>query len=268
MMLAPRKKCNAKVWMLSVEQIVPSPFQARTQFEEQELSGLAVSILEHGLLQPITVRKVHGGYELVAGERRLRACRMAGLKQVPAILRDYPDDQTAALGLVENLQRQDLNPFEQARGIREMIQRWGCTQEQAAKRLGMAQPTLNNKLRLLQLPEELQQFCLEHHLGERHARAVIRLENPEQQAKALQQFVAGGMNARQADALVDGMLQQKPEKPKRRMMVKDVRIFANTIQKAIQVMVEAGIPASARKQEGEDYLEYIVHIPLQKTGGA
>ena len=146
-----RKKSAGKIFLLPVDDIHPSPYQARTSFDEAELAGLAQSIRENGLLQPITVRKTENGYELVAGERRLRACKLAKMSTIPSILCDYSDHRTAALGLLENLQRADLNPFEQAQGLRDVMVLWDCTQAEAAKRLGMAQPTLANKLRLLQL---------------------------------------------------------------------------------------------------------------------
>ena len=147
-----RRKQAGKIYSLPIDQIRPSPFQARKEFDEQELAALAVSIRENGLLQPISVRKMSdGGYELVAGERRLRACRLAKMTTIPAILCTYADEQTAALGLLENLQRADLNPFEQAQGLKDVMVLWDCTQAEAAKRLGMAQPTFANKLRLLQL---------------------------------------------------------------------------------------------------------------------
>lgn len=136
------KKSAGKIYTLPVESIRPSPFQARTVFDEKELAGLAQSIRENGLLQPISVRKVEGGYELVAGERRLRACKLARMETIPAILCDCGDQRTAALGLLENIQREDLNPFEQAQGLRDVIALWDCTQAEAAKRLGMAQPPL------------------------------------------------------------------------------------------------------------------------------
>ena len=132
-----RKKSAGKIYTLPIESIQPSPFQARTNFNEQELAGLAASIRENGLLQPIAVRKKEDGYELVAGERRLRACKMAKMQTIPAILCDYADDKTAAMGLLENLQRENLNPFEQAQGLRDVMVLWDCTQAEAAKRLGM-----------------------------------------------------------------------------------------------------------------------------------
>ena len=136
--------------MLPVDCIEPSPYQARTAFDEPEIAALAVSILQNGLLQPISVRRVGiRKYQLVAGERRLRACRLAKLEKVPAILADYDDSESAALGLLENLQRSQLDPFDTARGIKEVIRLWGCTQAEAARRLGLSQPALANKLRLL-----------------------------------------------------------------------------------------------------------------------
>ena len=168
-----RKKQAGKIYFLPIDQIRPSPFQARREFSEQELAALAQSIRENGLLQPISVRKVSdGGYELVAGERRLRACRLAKMNTIPAILCDYDDERTAALGLLENIQRADLNPFEQAQGLKDVMVLWDCTQAEAAKRLGMAQPTLANKLRLLQLNADQRQFVLDNSLTERHASCV------------------------------------------------------------------------------------------------
>ena len=198
-----RRKPVGKVVALPVDQIEPSPYQARRTFNEEELAGLAASIRENGLLQPVTVRRLGPDrYELIAGERRLRACKLAGMEQVPAILRDYQDDQTAALGLLENIQRADLNPFEQARGLQDVLALWGCTQAEAAKRLGMAQPTLANKLRLLQLTADQQQFILDNHLTERHARAVLRL--PEnRRSEALITISRRRMNARTADRYVE-----------------------------------------------------------------
>ena len=156
-----RRRSAGKIVQLPVEDIHPSPYQARTTFDEHELAGLAQSIRENGLLQPITVRKTDSGYELVAGERRLRACKLAKMGTIPSIVCNFTDQRTAALGLLENLQRADLNPFEQAQGLRDVMVLWDCTQAEAAKRLGMAQPTLANKLRLLQLTGDQRQFILE-----------------------------------------------------------------------------------------------------------
>ena len=254
-----RRKSAGKIYQLPVEAIRPSPFQARTSFNEQELAGLAQSIRENGLLQPISVRRVEGGYELVAGERRLRACKMARMPTIPAILCDYPDERTAALGLLENLQREDLNPFEQAQGLRDVIVLWDCTQAEAAKRLGMAQPTLANKLRLLQLTADQRQFVLDNGLTERHARAVLRL--PEnRRSEALITIAKRRMNARATDLYIEQLLNETPGRH-RISMVKDVRIFVNTIDHAIRLMTDNGVPATAHREERDGYIEYTVRIP-------
>ena len=254
-----RRKSAGKIYQLPVEAIRPSPFQARTSFNEQELAGLAQSIRENGLLQPISVRRVEGGYELVAGERRLLACKLAKMPTIPAILCDYPDERTAALGLLENLQREDLNPFEQAQGLRDVIVLWDCTQAEAAKRLGMAQPTLANKLRLLQLTADQRQFVLDNGLTERHARAVLRL--PEnRRSEALITIAKRKMNARATDLYIEQLLNETPGRH-RISMVKDVRIFVNTIDHAIRLMTDNGVPATAHREERDGYIEYTVRIP-------
>ena len=250
-----RKKPVGRVVALPAEQIEPSPFQARRTFDEAELAGLAASIRENGLLQPVTVRRLGPDrYELVAGERRLRACRLAGMEKIPAIIRDCEDHETAALGLLENIQRADLNPFEQARGLQDILALWDCTQAEAARRLGMAQPTLANKLRLLQLTE-------------RHARAVLRLPD-NRRSEALIYISAHKLNARATDRYVEQLLNAPPRPPRRRLpMVKDVRIFVNTIDHAIRLMTDNGVPATARREEGDGYIEYTVRIPTGTGGG-
>lgn len=254
------KKTAGKVYLIPIDQIRPSPFQARRSFEEPELAGLAQSIRENGLLQPITVRKTPEGYELVAGERRLRACRMAKMQEIPALLCSYEDAQTAALGLLENLQRTDLNPFEQAQGLRDVLILWDCTQAEAAKRLGMAQPTLANKLRLLQLTADQRQFVLDNQLTERHARAVLRL--PEnRRSEALITIAKRRMNARQTDLYIEQLLNSTGKSRHRISMVKDVRIFVNTIDHAIRLMTDNGVPATSHREEKDGYIEYTVRIP-------
>ena len=256
-----RRKQAGKIYSLPIDQIRPSPFQARKEFSEQELAALAQSIRENGLLQPVSVRKMpDGGYELVAGERRLRACRMAKMDTIPAILCSYADEQTAALGLLENIQRTDLNPFEQAQGLKDVMVLWDCTQAEAAKRLGMAQPTFANKLRLLQLNADQRQFVLNNNLTERHARAVLRL--PEnRRSEALINIAKRRMNARQTDLYIEQLLNTPAKGRHRVSMVKDVRIFVNTIDHAIRLMTDNGVPATAHREEKDGYIEYTVRIP-------
>ena len=260
-----KKDKPGKIVTLPVAQIEPSPYQARTAFDETEIAALAVSILHNGLLQPISVRRtgIHK-FQLVAGERRLRACRLAKLEKVPAILTDYNDTESAALGLLENIQRTQLDPFDTARGIREVIRLWGCTQAEAARRLGLSQPALANKLRLLSLTPEQQQLCTGGGLTERHARAVLRLPESRRTA-ALEKMVRDKLSVREADRLVDAMLAAPKDAPgpcRRTVpMVGDVRLFVNTLQHAVDMMTQKGINAVTSCGQGDGYLEYTVRIP-------
>jgi ParB family chromosome partitioning protein len=252
-------KPKGKLICVEAEKVDPSPYQARREFNPEQLAELAASIQENGLLQPITVRRFEGHYQLIAGERRLRACIMAGLKHVPAILYDPTDAQAAALGLLENIQRRDLDPFEQARGIRDVMSLWACSQAETARRLGISQPTLANKLRLLQLSDAQQKFILQNDLTERHARAALRLPDALRD-QALGYMASHRLTARAADTYVDALLDARP-KPRKMPMIKDVRIFVNTINHAIRLMTENGVPASTTKRETEAYIEYTVRIP-------
>ncbi len=261
------KQKPGKVLMLPVDAIEPSPYQARTAFDDTEIAALAVSILQNGLLQPISVRRVGiRKYQLIAGERRLRACRLAKLDRVPAILADWNDCESAALGLLENIQRSQLDPFDTARGIREVIRLWGCTQAEAARRLGLSQPALANKLRLLSLTTEQQQICTANHLSERHARAVLRLPDSRRTA-ALEKIAREGMSVREADKLVETMLTAAPGEAspcrKTTPMVRDVRLFVNTLQHAVDLMAQKGIPATTTCGKRDGCLEYIVRIPVE-----
>ena len=205
---------------------------------------------------------VDGRWQLIAGERRLRACRLAGMRTIPAIVYHFEDEKTAALSLLENIQREQLNPFEQARALRELLDLWGCTQEAGARRLGIAQPTLANKLRLLTLTPAQQEFCVAQNLTERHARAVLRLPTEELRSKALKAAAQRGYTVQQTEAMVERVLSARP-KPKRKLMVKDVRIFVNTIEHALKVMTGSGIPATATRNESDEYIEYVVRIPTR-----
>ena len=260
----------ARVQMLPVEQIEASPYQARTTFDDTEIAALAVSILQNGLLQPVSVRRtgVHK-YQLIAGERRLRACRLARLERVPALVVDYTDSESAALGLLENLQRAQLDPFDTARGIREVIRLWGCTQAEAARRLGLSQSALANKLRLLSLTPAQQQLCLANRLTERHARAALRLPENRRTA-ALEKMARDGLSVREADKLVDTMLAapKNAPSPARRSvpMVRDVRFFVNTLQHAVDMMTQKGIAATATCGRRDGCLEYTVRIPVGEDG--
>ena len=251
-------KDKLKLTRLPVSRVLPNPSQPRKVFDQEELESLAQSIKENGLLQPVTVRRENGAYFLIAGERRL-----AGLKEIPALVADCPPEDSAVLALLENIQRQDLQMFEQAAALQSLLGEWHITQEEAAKRLGISQSYLANKLRLLRLSQEEQREILSFKLTERHARALLRVEDPAAREKILRQAGERHLNVAQTEELVAAVVQPKDpvEKPKRRFIAKDIRLFINTIDHAVDAMKTAGIQAKAEKTETEDYIECTVRIP-------
>lgn len=260
-----------KLIQLPPESIRANPAQPRQEFEKEALESLAESIRQNGLLQPVAVRRTQdGGYELIAGERRLRACRIAGLKLVPCILSGCDARQSAILALLENLQRRDLGVFEEAEGLRRLVEEWGVTQEEAAARLGKSQSSIANKLRLLRLTEEERTLITEAGLTERHARALLRLPDEEERLAVLHTVIERKMNVAQEEAYITQLLSEKdkPEKPRRRIVVRDVRIFLNTIHHAVDVMKQNGIQAQSWKRETDQYLEYIVRIASPHSSAA
>ncbi|WP_316631419.1 ParB/RepB/Spo0J family partition protein [uncultured Ruminococcus sp.] len=256
-----------KVLNIATIQIRPNRTQPRRNFDEKELKSLSRSIVENGILQPLVVRRINSTeFELIAGERRLRAAVMAGLNKVPCVIHKCNDKDSALLALIENLQRTDLNMFEEARGIARLIRKYGLTQEQAAIKLGKKQSTIANKLRLLRLGFEEQEWIMTAHLSERHARTLLRINNEALRREVLSRIIAEGLSVTQAEELVNQVLMKKPEeepahKPERKMAIKDVRIFVNTINKAVDTMRLSGINAISRRNETDDYIEYTVKIP-------
>lgn len=260
-----RKPVQAVV-SLPVEEIDPNPAQPRVYFDEQELGRLAGSIRENGLLQPLTVRKSGKRYTLIAGERRLRALKQAGISHAPCIIVEASDRQAAVLALIENIQRSGLNYFEEAAAFKNLITEWGLSQQELGKKLGMSQPSIANKLRLLRFDSGIRALILEHNLNERQARALLRLETPQQIQRAVEAISARKLNVAQTENYIQSMLEaeQEAKKPHKRFhpIVKDVRLFFNTMNKAISLMNAGGIGASAKKVEKEDCIEYVVRIPL------
>ena len=199
---APSFESDTRIETLPLREIEPEPGQPRKTFDDETLAELSASIAEHGLLQPIAVRpKPSGGYLIVAGERRWRASRMAGLTEVPVIVKDVTDEQAMELALVENLQREDLDPVEEAAGIRELMTRCDLTQEQAARKLGKSRSALANSLRLLSLPETVLELLKSGFITIGHAKVVLGLPTPELQEEAAQMIADNQLNVRQAEAL-------------------------------------------------------------------
>ncbi len=256
-----REKTVNRVVLLDISEIQPNPAQPRKAFDPDSLTSLAESIRKNGILQPITVRKnQRGQYELIAGERRLRASKIAGLSQIPAIIMETGDQDSALFALLENLQREDLNYFEQATALSAAIVEWNITQEEAAQRLSMAQSTVANKIRLSRIPKKQQEQILNGGLTERHARSLLRITDDQKREEAIEEIIRRKLNVSQTERYVEGLLNGKTRR-RRIPVVKDVRIFLNTINKALEVMKNAGIQAEAEKKDDGSCIEYIVRIP-------
>lgn len=261
-------KNESKITEIPIIKIRPNKSQPRKQFSETELVSLSHSISENGILQPLTVRKVSAmEYELVSGERRLRAAAMAGQKKVPCIIVKCSDKESAIYALLENLQRTDLGYFEEARGISRLIRRYGLTQQQAAQKLGKTQSTIANKLRLLRLSSEEQEWIENAGLSERHARTLLKLDSEKVRRDALSRVINESLTVAQTEALVS-LLSETPlkhsGKGKSKAVIKDIRIFENTINKAIDTMRQAGIEAQTLHSDNADYIEYTIKIPKTK----
>ena len=264
-----KEKTEERVMQIPVEAIRPNPHQPRVRFVNAELRALAESIRQNGILQPLSVRCVEDGYELIAGERRLRAAKMAGLETVPCLVMEINDRNSAILALVENIQREDLNCFEEATALEKLISIYGMTQEDAAMRLGRAQSTIANKLRLLRLSEEERAFILEHGLTERHARTLLRIGSEEDRRQVLEKIVRLGLNVEKTERYIDTLIGERREQEnlrKRSALFKDVRLFVNTINHAVETMRTVGIDANAQKTQYFDRIEFHIVIPLHPEG--
>ncbi len=200
---------------LNIDDIEPNRAQPRKAFDEKALNELAESISQYGVLQPLLVRpRKDGSYQIVAGERRWRAAKLAGLKEVPVTVRDLSDDETAAIALIENLQREDLNPIEQAQGLSELIENYGLTQEEAAYRVGKSRPAVANVLRLLKLPDDIRDMVAEGKISEGHARAILGFENEEDMRYAASLIVKDKATVRDIEKMAKAKSAKKPRKAK------------------------------------------------------
>ena len=244
---------------LPMEDIAPNKYQPRQYFDEEGLEELKNSILEHGLLQPITVRKISGGYELVSGERRFRAAQLAGLKVIPSIIIQSNERQSAILSLLENLQREDLTFFEIAQSYERLIHEQGMTQSEVAEQMGKSQSSVANKLRLLRLPTLVRKFIRDYDLTERHARVLLRLHTEQEQLDAVKEICLKSMTVAEAEKLIDSML----EPPKKVPEIKgagNLAFFKNTVKKAIDIMKKGGIDAEMEETDFEWGTEYKIHV--------
>lgn len=252
---------SGKVLFLSVDAIFPNPDQPRSVFSELELQELSNSIREMGILQPLTVRRKDGSWVLIAGERRLRAAKLAGLTEVPC-LSVQADSQTSGLfALVENLQRHDLDFWDEALALRKLIDTYCLSQEEAARRIGKSQSAVANKLRLLQLAPETLQILRDHGCSERHARALLSLKDPVLQCRAAQQIVRQSMTVAQTEVLVRQLTTQAPPRKQPTFIIKDVRLFLNTITRSLDLMRSAGVDAQVLREDSDQEILLTIHIP-------
>ena len=256
-----------KVVQVPIKYIFPNPNQPRHDFNEDELSYLAESIRNDGIIQPITVRKVGDKFEIVSGERRLRAAKIVKCECVPCIIVDITERSSALMALIENIQRSDLSFFDEANAIYNLIDLYGMTQEDAAIRLGMAQSTLANKLRLLKLSDEERKLIAEAKLTERHARAFLKLSDPDQRIITINKVIKYGMNVEKTECLIEQLIKTDDEREsfkKRAILLRDVRLFVNTINKAVETIKMAGVAADSKKTENDDFIEYYIRIPVKQ----
>ncbi len=263
-----------RVHRIPVCRILPNPAQPRKYFDNNETLRLADSIRRHGILQPLCVRKpvsagdlseYSGIYELISGERRLRAAKLIGLSEVPCIIIEADSLRSAELAIIENLQREDLSMFEEASAIAALINLYGLTQEEVAAKLSASQSYVANKLRLLRFSDTEQKLILEKRLTERHARALLRIQEEKERCAALETIIERGFNVAETEEYISRLLdtekEEKAPAKKRIAMVRDVRIFYNTIDRAVDIMNRAGIDAKTQKRDLGDTWEVTIRIP-------
>ncbi len=264
-----KKEDQKNITYVGIDHIRPNPYQPRKQFNKMALEELCDSIKQYGVLQPINVRRLsHGTYELVAGERRLRAATMAGLQEIPAIIINVDDNDSAVMALIENLQREDLSYMEEAEGYSNLINEHGFTQEELAQKIGKSQSTIANKIRLLKLSPLIKKILSDNNLTERHARALLKLHDEQLQLKVLKLVCERGLNVKKTEELVERAIdkyskniKQKTSEKKMTKAIKDVRIFVNTIKQAIDIMRQSGVNAKAAQIDRGEYIEFVVRVP-------
>ena len=257
-----RVKSTAEIYNIPQAMIVPNPNQPRKRFDYDELENLAQSIRENGILQPITVRKREDKkYELVSGERRLRAARLVGMVKIPSIVINIDDKNSAMFSIIENLQRQSLNFFEEAEAIEKLVGEYAMSREEVALKLGLAPSTVSNKLRILRLPEEMRFELARAGLTESHARALLMLEDDNQRARALSIIVDRHLNVAESERMINQMINRNNRSRNPLRGIRDVRLFINTLNHAVDTIRRAGVEADAARSETEEYIEYVVRIP-------
>ncbi|PGT82511.1 MULTISPECIES: nucleoid occlusion protein [Bacillaceae] len=257
------EEIREEVKKIPIKDITPNRFQPRTVFSNEKIEELALTIRTHGIIQPIVVREIGGKFELIAGERRWRAVQTLGWEEIPAIVKDFNDTETASVALIENLQREELSSIEEAVAYAKLLELHDLTQEALAQRLGKGQSTIANKLRLLKLPEEVQEALLQKAITERHARALIPLKDQQLQITLLEEIVEKQLNVKQTEDRVVKLLEKnnaKP-KPKRKAFSRDTRIAMNTIRQSLTMVADSGVKLNTEEEEFDEYIQFTIKIP-------
>lgn len=257
---------SGKIVYLPPGAIRPNPAQPRKNFSDRELRELAESIRQHGILQPLSVRHIGGSYELIAGERRLRAAQLLGLERLPCLVVQVSDPQSSMLALIENLQRKDLDYMEEAEGIARLTRLYSLSQERIAAQLGKSQSAVANKLRLLQHSPAVRESLQKNGLSERHARALLRLSSDEEKLDAIRHIVKYDLNAAKTDAYIARRLEQtQHRRGMRKFVLRDVRLFLNSVNHNLELIKSAGFQASTRQEETDELIVLTITIP-KKAG--
>jgi len=262
MIKSSKSKATSQIQFISHDLIKPNPQQPRVRFDYNELEGLACSIRANGLLQPINVRVLENGeFELISGERRLRAARMIGMTKIPCIVMNASDQQSALFAIIENVQRENLDFFEEAVAIERLMTEYGLSQDEISEKLGKAPSTLSNKLRLLRLPDEIRDKISYAGLSERHARALLTLPDNNTRKRVLDIVIERHLTVAETERLIADVHRRRkgPRKPQTKAY-KDMRIFLNTLNHAVDIIRKAGIEADTAKSETDEYFEYVIRI--------
>lgn len=257
-----------EIQSIPIEKIRPNPFQPRKHIEPEAVAELAQSIKTYGLLQPVIVRKTADAYEMVAGHRRLEACKIAGWTQIYALVKDLREKDMLCIALIENLQRENLTFLEEAASYEQALRELDLTQEVLAQRLGKKQSTIANKLRLLKLPEKVKEKLHTQELTERHARALLKLPDEEMQLRVLNEVCNLGLTVKQTEKRVEDLIgpAAQPVRERKKVIIRDIRIFLNTIRQAVSILESGGLGPKIRETENEEFLEITIQIPKQKQG--
>jgi ParB family chromosome partitioning protein len=251
---------------IPVAKIVPNPYQPRAVFDDDKIDELCETIKVHGVIQPIVVRERSGIFEIIAGERRWRAVTRLGMEKIPAIIKDFNNEQAASIALIENLQREGLTPIEEAIAYQKLIDIHGLTQESLASRLGKGQSTIANKLRLLHLPEPVQEALLGRKISERHARALLVLKDEALQLKVLEEIMEKGWNVKQTEQRIKVLMEKQNQKPaqQRRSFSKDMRLAINTVRQSVDMVLQSGLNIQTEEEDHEEFYQFVIKIPKEK----